>query len=86
MIGQIYQDIMSQNLSFFYSKAGTICFTEMDEGFFEGHRKKDTQSIESKPVKELDRQVKAIVAVSTIPVAINDQQKHRPDTKAGYLK
>lgn len=66
-----------------YSLGG---FIEMDEGFFEGHRKKDTQSIEGKPVKELDRQVKAIVAVSTTPVAINDQQKHRPNTKAGYLK
>jgi len=30
----------------------------MDEGFFEGHRKKDSQGEEEKPVKELDRHSK----------------------------
>ena len=62
-------------------------YIEMDEGFFEGHRKKDNlQEPNAKPVKELDRQVKAIVAVSTIPVPPDKQKQHRPKTKAGYLK
>ena len=61
-------------------------FIEMDEGFFEGHRKKEDDGLIAKPVKELDRQVKAIVAVSKIPVSIDKQKQHRPDTKAGYLK
>jgi hypothetical protein len=60
-------------------------FIEMDEGFFEGHRKKQQQEAD-KPVKELDRQVKAIVAISTTPVEEHKQQKHKPKTKAGYLK
>ena len=61
-------------------------FIEMDEGFFEGHRKKDIDMPDGKPAKELDRQVKAIVAVSIQPVADADQKKHRPKTKAGFLK
>jgi hypothetical protein len=56
---------------------------EMDEGFFEGHRKKDS---EGNPAQELDRQVKAVVAVSNRPVAEDEQKKHRPKTKAGYVK
>lgn len=60
-------------------------FVEMDEGFFESHRKKDTGT-ESKPVKEMDRQVKAIVAVSTKPVAAEEQKEHRPGSSAGYVK
>ena len=40
-------------------------YIEMDEGFFEGHRKKDDDGT---PSKELDRQVKVIVAVSTVPI------------------
>lgn len=39
-----------------------------------------------KPVKELDRQVKAIVAVSTTPIATGEHKKGRPVTKPGYLK
>lgn len=58
-------------------------YTELDEGFFEGHRKKDT---EEKPAKELDRQVKAIVAVSTKPVLEADQKTYRPKTKCGFVK
>lgn len=58
-------------------------YIEMDEGFFEGHRKKDETGYSP---KELDRQVKVIVAVTTQPVAKEQQKKHRPDTKAGYLK
>lgn len=61
-------------------------FIEMDEGFFEGHRKKEDNGLIVKPVKELDRQVKAIVAVSKVPVSMDKQKPHRPDTKAGYLK
>lgn len=61
-------------------------FIEMDEGFFEGHRKKVEECLEGKPVKELDRQVKAIVAISTTPVAAGGQNQSRPNTKAGYLK
>ena len=61
-------------------------FIEMDEGFFEGHRKKSEEDFISQPVKELDRQVKAIVAVSTTPVSINEQKTYRPNTRAGYLK
>src|ERR1039457_698704 len=59
-------------------------FVEMDEGFFEGHRKKD--KLDGKPVKELDRQVKVIVAVSTKPVEVSEQKEHRPKSKAGYVK
>lgn len=66
-----------------YSLDGYI---EMDEGFFEGHRKKDSPAMESKPVKELDRQVKAIVAVSAKPVAAGEQKGYRPDTKCGFVK
>ena len=58
-------------------------YIEMDEGFFEGHRKKGRSG---EGAKELDRQVKAIVAVSTHPIAADKQSKHRPNTKAGYLK
>jgi len=61
-------------------------FIEMDEGFFEGHRKKDEDMPDGKPAKELDRQVKAIVAVSIQPVADDDKKEYRPETKAGFLK
>jgi len=57
-------------------------YIEMDEGFFEGHRKKE----DSVPVKEIDRQVKAVVAVSRNPVEDDKRSKHHPDTKAGYVK
>lgn len=57
-------------------------FVEMDEGFFEGHRKTE----QGLPRKELDRQVKAIVAVSTTPVPEAERKKGRPSTKPGYLK
>ncbi len=61
-------------------------FIEMDEGFFEGHRKKDEEGLRTKPAKELDRQVKAIVAVSTTPIITGEDKKGRPITKPGYLK
>lgn len=66
-----------------YSLDGYI---ELDEGFFEGHRKQDTNCIETKSIKELDRQVKAIVAVSSIPLQQREQKTGRPNTKAGFVK
>lgn len=62
-------------------------YIEMDEGFFEGHRKKEEKDgLTVKPVKEIDRQVKAIVAVSTTPFATDKHKKGKPITKPGYLK
>lgn len=61
-------------------------FIEMDEGFFEGHRKKEIKGPIVKPAKELDRQIKAIVAVSTTPVVTGEHKKGHPITKPGYLK
>jgi hypothetical protein len=62
-------------------------FIEMDEGFFEGYRKKEVEEgFITKPAKELDRQVKAIVAVSTTPIVTGEYKKGRPVTKPGYLK
>lgn len=61
-------------------------FIEMDEGFFEGHRKTQADNSQSKPVKELDRQVKAIVAVSVQPVGKAEQKEHRPTSKAGFVR
>ncbi len=62
-------------------------YVEMDEGFFEGHRKKDEDNgLIAKPAKEMDRQVKAIVAVSTTPIVVGQRKDGRPITKPGYLK
>jgi ribosomal protein L37AE/L43A len=61
-------------------------FIEMDEGFFEGQRKKEDEHAIGKQVKELDRQVKVVVAVSTTPVPVEKQQKNRPKTYPGYVK
>jgi hypothetical protein len=61
-------------------------FVEMDEGFFEGHRKKENQDTPANTVKELDRQVKAIVAVSAKPVSQDKQKKTRPDSKPCFVK
>lgn len=58
-------------------------FLEMDEGFFEGHRKKEA---DGSPAKELDRQVKAIVAVSSTAVPEEDQEKGKPKTRPGFVK
>jgi hypothetical protein len=58
-------------------------YIEKDEGFFEGHRKKDA---EGNPAKELDRQVKAVVAVSTEAVAADKQKPYGKATKCGYVK
>jgi transposase-like protein len=61
-------------------------FIEMDEGFFEGHRKKDEEGLITIPAKELDRQVKAVVAVSTTRIDTEKMKKGKPVTKPGYLK
>ena len=62
-------------------------FIEMDEGFFEGIRKKDDDTgLVVVPAKEIDRQVKAIVAVSTTPIEVGRRKDGRPITKPGYLK
>lgn len=61
-------------------------FIEMDDGFFEGHRKSEPDDITGKPVRELDRQVKAIVAVSVKPVADTEQKRHQPTSRAGFVK
>lgn len=61
-------------------------YIEMDEGFFEGYRKHDEDGLIVKPAKELDRQVKAIVAVSTTPIITGEYKRGRPVTKPGYLK
>ena len=60
-------------------------FIEMDEGFFEGLRKKDEEGLITKPAKELDRQVKAIVAVSTTPIVTGEDKKGRPTTKPSVV-
>jgi transposase-like protein len=62
-------------------------FIEMDEGFFEGHRKKAEGGLTAKPVKELDRQVRAIVAVSSKPIINKEEQKKgKPASKPKFLK
>ena len=62
-------------------------FIEMDEGFFEGHRKKDNEGLIAKPLKELDRQVKAIVAESTKPIKNKeDHIEGKAERKPKYLK
>lgn len=62
-------------------------FIEMDEGFFEGHRKNGINASTGKSAKELDRQVKAIVAVSHTPIIDRQEhKKHKPETKPKYLK
>jgi len=62
-------------------------FIEMDEGFFEGHRKKDNDGLIAKPAKELDRQVRAIVAVSSKPIVNKDDHiSGKPESKPKYLK
>lgn len=67
-----------------YSLEGYI---EMDEGFFEGHRKRPQQEDPpQKEPKELDRQVKVIVGVSTREVKKEKQKEYRPKTQPLYVK
>lgn len=66
-----------------YSLDGYI---EMDEGFFEGHRKKPQPEQSEVQPKELDRQVKVVVGVSTKRVKQDKKKKYKPDTQPLYLK
>ena len=62
-------------------------FIEMDEGYFPAHRKKESSDgVISLPVKELDRNVTAIVAVSTTPLPIAESKEGRPGSIPHYLK
>lgn len=61
-------------------------YIEMDEVFLKGTGKGRKEGLALKPVRELDRQVTSIVAVSTTPVATDKYKKGRPITKPGYLK
>lgn len=61
-------------------------YFEMDEGFFEGHRKKPSEVYPEIQPKELDRQAKVIVGVSTKEVKPGKRKKYRPETKPLYLK
>lgn len=61
-------------------------YIEMDEGFFEGHRKKPQEDPSGEQPKELDRQVKVVVGVSTEEVKPNKRKKYKPATKPLYLK
>lgn len=58
-------------------------YIEMDEGFFEDHRKKQQ---DGSAAKKIDRQVKAAVTVSCEPVAMDKCNKHPPATKVGFVK
>ena len=60
-------------------------FVEMDEGFFEGHRQKEDEQ-NPKEIKEVHRNVKTIVAVSTNPILRKDQVKGKPNTYPKFLK
>jgi hypothetical protein len=54
-------------------------YIEMDEGFFEGHRKKPQDIPRRRKPKEVDRQVKVIVGVSTEEIK---KDKKRPISRA----
>jgi hypothetical protein len=61
-------------------------FIEMDEGFFPAYRKKESNDgLVAAPVKELDRNVTAIVAVSTTPLSIAES-KGRPGSIPHFVK
>ncbi len=62
-------------------------FIEMDEGYFPACRKKESNDgLVPAPVKELDRNVTAIVAVSTTPLPIAESEEGRPDSIPHYIK
>lgn len=62
-------------------------FIEMDEGYFPAHRKNESNDgLVSAPVKELDRNVTAIVAVSTTPLLIAKNKEGRPASIPHYIK
>lgn len=62
-------------------------FIEMDEGFFPAYRKKESNDgLVAAPVKELDRNVTAIVAVSTTPLSIAESKEGRPGSIPHFVK
>lgn len=62
-------------------------FIEMDEGYFRAYRKKESNDgLVPVPVKELDRNVTAIVAVSTTPLSIDQSKEGHPGSIPHYLK
>lgn len=62
-------------------------FIEMDGGYFPAYRKKESNGgLISAPAKELDRNVTAIVAVSTTPLSAAECTKGRPNSIPHYIK
>lgn len=62
-------------------------FIEMDEGYFPAYRKKESNDgLIPTPVKELDRNVTAIVAVSTTPLPISETKEERPNSIPHFVK
>ena len=62
-------------------------FIEMDEGYFPAQRKKESNDgLVPAPVKELDRNVTAIVAVSTTPLSVAESKERRPKSIPHYIK
>ena len=62
-------------------------FIEMDEGYFPAYRKKENDDgLVSVPAKELDRNVKAIVAVSTTPLSSVESKEGRPNSIPHFVK
>ena len=62
-------------------------FIEMDEAFFPAYRKKDSNDgLISVPAKELDRNVTAIVAVSSKPLPNAESKEGRPNSIPHYIK
>ena len=62
-------------------------FIEMDEGYFPAYRKKENnEGLIALPAKELDRHVKAIVAVSSTPLTPEARTDDRPNSIAHYIK
>jgi len=62
-------------------------FIEMDEGYFPAYKKKeDNDGLISMPAKELDRNVTAIVAVSTTPLSSADSKEGLPNSIPHFIK
>ena len=62
-------------------------FIEMDEGFFPAYRKKESNDgLISVPAKELDRNVTAIVAVSSTPLPNAGSKDGHPNSIPHFIK
>jgi hypothetical protein len=62
-------------------------FIEMDEGYFPAYRKKESNDgLVSVPAKELDRNVTAVVAVSTTSLSIAESKEGRPNSIPHFIK